>query len=279
MTRLLLGGVLVVLPWLLVDAVSGQPDLPDQAISDSLPRLGSERWAVRIGSLIVALRIRDAIILATDSREVRIDETGRIDGTRDDKCKVFEQAGIVFALAGIAQSSAKFDAMAIARRAIERRLPLKAIAAAFQRAAVPALQLELRRWDRAPGETAEGIPGLHYMFASSEGGSSTAVWGGIAGFRDTSGSITARVIDEGVWPGTKDNVLMFGKTSAVMREARKGPIGFRTEAEASLVALEMMRIAAADPQDGQYVGGPTDLAVIRSDGISWSRRKPQCSGR
>jgi hypothetical protein len=228
------------------------------------------------GTLVVALRIRDAILVATDSREVRIDPTGRTIGARDDKCKMFEQDGVVFALAGIAHSTAEFDAMALARQVIKPRASLKEMAVAFQRVARPAIQKELRRWKAAPGETAEGIPGLHYLFAKSEGGVSSAAWGGIAGFRDAEGLIVARVNEDGAWPGMKENVLVFGKTNAVTRELLNGPIGFRTEADAAFVALEMMRIASADPNDGVYVGGPTDVVLIRSDGIVWSRQKPPC---
>ncbi len=169
--------------------------------------------------------------------------------------------------------------MALARRVIKPRLSLKEMGVAFQRVARPAVQSELRRWKAAAGETPEGIPGLHFLFAKSEDGVSSAVWGRIAGFRDAKGSIVARITEDSAWPGLKENVLMFGKTAAVMRELRKGAIGFRTEADAGLGALEMMRIAAADPKDGVYVGGPTDVAIIRSDGIVWSRQKPGCRSR
>jgi hypothetical protein len=69
---------------------------------------------------------------------------------------------------------------------------------------------------------------------------------------------------------------MFGKTAAISRELQKGPIGFRTEAEAGLVVLEMIRIEATDPIDGLFVGGDTDVAIVRANGITWSRQKPNC---
>lgn len=231
---------------------------------------------VAMGTTVVALRTRDSIVVATDSREVQVDPTGRIVSTRDDKCKMFEQNGVLFALAGIARSTSDFDAMDLARKLMKPGVPLRDMVSAFQRAARPAIESELRRWKTAPGETVEGVPGLHYLFGKSEGGASSVMWGGIAGFRNPKGLIVADVIDEGVWPGRPQNVVMFGKTAAINRELRKGPIGFQTEAEAGLVALEMIRIEAADPIDGVFVGGPTDVAMVRANGIAWSRQKQNC---
>jgi hypothetical protein len=129
-----------------------------------------------IGTTLVALRTRDSVIVATDSREVQIDPSGRIVRTRDDKCKMFEQDRVLFALAGIAQSTADFDAMMLARRVIKPGRSLQDMASDFQRTAQPAIETEVRRWKSPPGERAEGVPGLHYLFAKAEGGVSALVW-------------------------------------------------------------------------------------------------------
>jgi hypothetical protein len=187
-----------------------------------------------MGTTVVALRTRDSTVVATDSREVQIDPTGRIVSVRDDRCKMFEQNGVLFALAGIARSTSDFDALELARTFMKPEVPLKDMVSAFQRAARPAIESELRRWKTAPGETVEGVPGLHYLFAKSEAGGSSVMWGGIAGFRNPKGLIVADVVDKGVWPGRPQNVVMLGKTAAISRELQKGPVGFRTEAGPAL---------------------------------------------
>lgn len=234
------------------------------------------RHTALTGTTVVALRTRDAVLIATDSREVQIDPSGRVINVRDDACKMIERNKVVFALAGISRSTRSFDAMATANRVMVPGLSLKEMASRFQRLAEPAIQAELRRWPNTPGETAEGIPGLHYLFAAPQHGVSAMVWGDVAGIRRSDGTIVATTLEHGEWPGPPENVVLFGKTAAIMREQAKGLIGFRTEAQAMLVAKEMIRIEETDPVDGAFVGGDVDIAIVRPDGIVWSQQKAHC---
>jgi hypothetical protein len=236
---------------------------------------GAKHQTVSAGSVVVALRTADAILIAADSRVDRIDKAGRIQRDNDDACKVFDRNEVVFALAGIAGASSGFDPFAIARSVMTRGRSVKDMAAEFQRRATVALQVELRRWKNDPRETPQGIPGIHYLFAGKDHGTNVLSWASLAGIRRLDGTLIVRTIESGAWPGQRENVLLFGKTAAIDREAH-GRIGFRTDAEAMLVAKALINIEAADPVDSQFVGGPIDVVAITSEGIHWPQRKPNC---
>ncbi len=166
-----------------------------------------------LGTTVVALRGRDYIIVAADSREVRISQDGTIRDSRDDACKIFEKDQVLYAQAGISGSSAGFNVGVLARSAMKAGRNLEQIRSEFESAALPSVEGELRRWRTQPRETPEGIPGIHYMFAHVSNGRPELVWGGIGGFRSIDRTIVGKVYERGAWPGARENVTRDWLTS------------------------------------------------------------------
>jgi hypothetical protein len=237
-------------------------------------------------SVVLALKLPDAIVLAADSRVARTEGD-----PHDHASKILWHDDAVFACAGHPLWDDKVDAFQIAQQVMESATPLTEftlgaaakLADAFTALATPHISKTLRNsliTPRPPGNT-EKIPGLQFMFARLPGPSPSPNWrippslswrNLAATGSTTDGEELITTIEEYRWPGPSGTLIVAGQSDAIRRNILGQPIGtLTTVAEALALSQRLMGYeAAANPA---LVGGPMDAIVIGPKDIQWLERK------
>lgn len=219
-----------------------------------------------LGTVIVAVRTPDAIVIGIDSRMGDRRKDGSVRHVSDQACKAFDVNGILFAATGTVAFNGG-NAYATALELMKQGGDVDLLADRLtMRMSGP---LRLHVWTYEDQRTNIG---LHFMFATYSGGRANLAVRVLGATKET---ITTH--HRARWPGDPRTVLMLGHAEPIERQTQ-GVYLFKDSSteEAIRVTRSLVDIAARDRTSSPFVGGPTDVATVGSDGIRWPHRKPQC---
>jgi hypothetical protein len=222
-------------------------------------------------SVVLALRIPDAILIAADSRLCF-----NADRIHDDAPKILTANRHVFAAAGFVLLDDGTDVFGIARdlmEAADRSTTVTELSEAFEFAIAPHLVATLDRAYVRPPQTdreTQYVPGVQVMFANAAAGHPALAWRGIGGLGSGATGITRLEVSQRFdWPRPNPNILLIAGNLNPKR-VTPAHLAYKTVAQAQVAADSLIAIATADHPT---VGGPVDQIAIEPSGVRWLRRK------
>jgi hypothetical protein len=219
-------------------------------------------------SIVLALRVPDAIVLAADSR-VSYTEDGITRRVNDDGCKILAYSGTAFAAAGSVLLDDAVDAFQVAKAVMTPGTPVGELADAFIGAISPALRRTMERAFVRPAHAGnEIVKGIQFLFANAVGRQPSLAWRNLGGTGNAGGIKGLSILQAFDWPGNGNTVIAAGDVPAIPSVP-----SFRTAAHAQNVAERL--IAAAGEKRPDTVGGPVDVLVLGPKGLRWLRRKAE----
>lgn len=228
----------------------------------------------RLGTTIVALQTADAVVIAADSRESTVGGDGRFRRVHDRACKILERNGFVFAVTGVTAGPGGFDLLRTVAAILAAGTTLDETSVEINRQLLPGLSRALTQI-KASKHPTEPLPATEYVLAHAGRGHGALVW--VAFDLSWAGDRAQLQAQRRTkWPDKEPGtIVVLGRRDAILR-APDPRYHFQTTMEAQRAAKLMIDAEAADPIDGEVVGGPVDIVTLGPRGISWSARKQEC---
>jgi hypothetical protein len=271
--------------WILTGAVAialvTELTLPGEAAPAA--QRSSDGWPVAHGTAIIALETDDAVVIGADSRQVH----GRLtasegfvrQGFDDHACKVMEQNGVVFALAGPAQLPPDGrEAVPLALSIMSSKRNLQDMTRDFASQTLPALARDTRLLTgRETPESVDGKIVFGFLFGTIERRRPAVR---IVYFVFHAAGAERLTILDADLPNRRhpeQRLLALGRALALDAADYPKPRGRRDRAWGMTAIRDLMQLVARQGDNATFVGGDIDFAIIDGRRIDM-RVKPECRG-